>query len=67
MDKDNLDVLDIEAAILTGKIEQVLTDDPRGTRYVVVGMATNQRTKVGAVGRFVDEDQLLIITVYEIE
>ena len=65
MDDDNLDVLDVEAAILTGEIDQVLTVDPRGTRYVVVGHATDQQTQVGVVVRFVEHDQLLIITVYE--
>jgi hypothetical protein len=32
MDDDNLDVLDVEAAILPGGIDQSLTEDPRGTR-----------------------------------
>jgi len=67
MAEDNLDVLDVESAILTGEIDQVLTKDPRGTRYVVVGTATDQETPVGVVLRFVEHDQLLIITVYEIE
>jgi hypothetical protein len=65
MDEDNLDVLDVEAAILTGEIHQVLTNDPRGTRYVVVGNATDQQTVVGVVARFVEHGQLLIITIYE--
>lgn len=67
MDADDLQILDIEAAILTGKLEQVLTHDPRGARYVVVGRACDQSTPVGVVARFVEHDQLLIITVYEIE
>ncbi len=67
MDEDNLDVLDVEAAILTGEIDQVLTVDPRGTRYVVVGNATDQQTAVGVVVRFVERDQLLIITIYEVK
>ena len=54
------------SAILTGQIDQVLTMDPRGTRYVVIGNATDQATPVGVVVRFVEHDQLLIITVYEI-
>jgi hypothetical protein len=66
MEEDDLDVLDVEAAILTGEIERVLTMDPRGTRYVVVGKATDQETSVGVVVRFVEHDQLLVITVYEI-
>ena len=67
MDEDNLDVLDMEAAILTGQIDQVLTVDPRGTRYVVVGNATDQQTAVGVVVRFVERDQLLVITIYEVK
>ena len=67
MDEDNLDVLDVESAILTGQIDQVLTHGPRGTRYVVIGNATDQTTLVGVVGRFVELDHLLIVTVYEIE
>jgi hypothetical protein len=67
MDEDDLDVLDVEAAILTGRIEQVLTKDARGTRYVVIGTATDQATTVGVVARFVDQDRLLIVTVYEIK
>ena len=66
MDDDRLDVLDVEAAILVGEIDQVLTADPRGTRYVVVGNATDEQTAVGVVVRFVEHDQLLVITVYEI-
>ena len=66
IEKDQLDVLDVESAVLTGEIERALTQDPRGTRYVVVGKATDQETPVGVVVRFVEHDQLLVITVYEI-
>ena len=65
MDADYLDVLDVEAAILTGQIEQRLTKDPRGTRYVVTGKATDETTAVSAVVRFVEHDQLLVLTIYE--
>jgi len=67
MDEDSLDVLDVEAAILNGRIEQTLTRDPRGTRYVVVGTACDESTPVAVVVRFVERDQLLVITVYEIK
>ena len=67
MEADNLDVLDIEAAVLTGEIEEVLTLDHRGTRFVVVGSATDEKTPVAVVVRFVEHDQLLVITVYEIK
>lgn len=66
MEEDNLDVLDVESAILTGNIDQELTMDPRGTRFVVIGNATDLHTSVGVVVRFVEADHLLIITVYEI-
>lgn len=67
MNEDRLDVLDVESAILTGRVDQTLTHDPRGTRYVVVGHATDQRTPVGVVSRFISQDELLILTVYEIK
>lgn len=67
MDEDNLDVLDVEAAILTGELDQILTADPRGTRYVVLGKATDLYMGIGIVARFVEHDQLLIVTVYEIK
>ena len=63
----HLDVLDVESAVLTGTIDQVLTVDPRGTRFVIVGNATDQETPVAVVVRFVEQDQLLIITVCEIK
>ena len=66
MDEDHLDVLDVESAILTGEIDKVLTVDPRGTRFVVIGNATDEVTPVAVVVRFVEHDRLLIITVYEI-
>jgi hypothetical protein len=63
MDADLLDILDVEAAILTGDVEQRLTRDPRGTRYVITGKATDQNTVVSVVVRFVEHDQLLVLTV----
>ncbi len=67
MDEDHRDVLDVESAILTGAIDKVLTVDPRGTRFVVIGKATDEVTPVAVVARFVEHDRLLIITVYEIK
>jgi hypothetical protein len=67
MDEDRLDVLDVEAAVLTGRLDQTLTHDPRGTRYVVIGRATDESTPVGVVVRFVSPNDLLVLTVYEIK
>ena len=64
MRNDRLDVIDIESAVLTGTIERVFEDDPRGTRYEIVGRAADLSTVVGVVVRFAGP--LLVITVYEI-
>jgi hypothetical protein len=66
MAEDFLTILDVEEAILTGQIIQVEKDDPRGTKYVVVGTALDRQTPVGVVGRFASSGLYLIITVYEV-
>ncbi len=63
MRDDHFDIVDVESAVLTGTIERVFEDEPRGRRYEVVGKACDQATEIGVVGRFVGP--LLIITVYE--
>lgn len=63
MREDHLDVVDVESAVLTGRIERVFTDDPRGPRFEVVGKACDEFTEIGVVGRLVGA--FLIITVYE--
>ena len=65
MAEDNLDIFDIEHAILEGQISQVEKGDPRGTKYVIEGFAVDMQTSVGTVGRFTN-GRYLIITVYEI-
>jgi hypothetical protein len=64
MAEDFLDILDIEAAVLSGKLSRMEKDDLRGTKYIVLGFAADKRTPVGVVGRFVDEGRFLMITVY---
>jgi Domain of unknown function (DUF4258) len=66
MAEDYLTILDVESAILNGQVIRVEKDDPRGTKYVVVGTAIDQQTPVGVVGRFATSGQYLIITVYEV-
>jgi hypothetical protein len=66
MAEDNLDILDVEHAILNGRIAKVEKDDPRGTKYVVRGLAVDGETFVGVVGRFTATGRYLIITVYEV-
>ncbi len=66
MSEDNLDITDVEGAILNGRITKIEKEDPRGTKYVLEGTATDQSTPVGVVGRFTSTRRFLIITVYTI-
>ncbi len=66
MAEDDLDILDVEHAMLNGRIIKTEKDDPRGTKYVVKGFAIDEETSVGVVGRFADTGRYLIITVYEV-
>lgn len=66
MAEDDLDVDDGESAILRGTIVRIERDDPRGTKYVIHGLAVDGSTLVGAVGRFTSTERFLIITTYEV-
>jgi hypothetical protein len=66
MAEDGLSILDIENTILSGEIVKTETDDPRGPRYTIVGVAEDRKTEVGVVGRFTETGIYLIITVYEV-
>jgi hypothetical protein len=66
MAEDFLTILDVEEAVLNGQVLRVEKDDPRGSKYVVVGTALDRQTPVGVVGRFASSEQYLIITVYEV-
>jgi hypothetical protein len=66
MAEDGLSILDVENAVLGGKITKTETDDPRGPRYTIIGLAEDYKTEVGVVGRFTETGVYLIITVYEV-
>ncbi|MBD1939650.1 DUF4258 domain-containing protein [Microcoleus sp. FACHB-68] len=66
MAEDMLTILDVEEAVLTGQVIRVEKDDPRGTKYIVVGTGLDQQIPVGVVGRFASNGRYLIITVYEV-
>lgn len=66
MAEDGLDLMDVEAAILNGRVIKKERDDPRGTRYTVHGAGTDGTTSVGTVGRFTETGRYLIITVYKV-
>jgi hypothetical protein len=63
MSEDDLEAVDVEQIILTGRIAHRYTRDPRGTRYEVVGQTTDQR-QATVVCRFPPAGFLLIITAY---
>lgn len=63
MREDQLERRDLENAILKGRIQKRLTQDPRGPRYRVEGPALDGRT-IHVVCRLDEQDELRIITVY---
>ncbi|MGB7251684.1 MAG: DUF4258 domain-containing protein [Phormidesmis sp.] len=66
MAEDLLSILDIEEAVLSGRVVRTEKEDPRGTKYVVVGTALDGKTPVSVVGRFASSGRYLIITVYQV-
>ena len=66
MAEDDLDVLDIEHAVLTGQVVRRHKHDARGTKYVIEGLAVDGERVVDVVGRFHAIDRFLIITVYDV-
>ena len=66
MAEDGLDIVDMEHAVLTGRVARIERDDPRGNKYVIEGMAADGMTRVGVVGRFTGRGRYLIITTYAV-
>jgi len=66
MAEDQLDLVDVETAILNGRVVRVQKHDPRGRRYTVHGIGVDGITPVGTVGRFTETGRYLILTVYEV-
>jgi hypothetical protein len=63
--EDNVSIIDVENAILYGKIVRELTHDLRGKRYLVEGCGFDKRL-VHVVCRMLSSGKLRIITVYAI-
>ena len=66
MAEDELDLIDVETAILNGRPIKTERDDPRGPRYILHGTGADGMTPVGTVGRFTEPGYYLIITVYKV-
>lgn len=61
MAEDYLTFADIEMAVANGKVRRRFSRDPRGTRYEVVGPATDGRP-LAVVCRLKTTGKLLLIT-----
>jgi len=66
MDEDDLTDADIRAAILRGSVVRTFTDDVRGTRFVVRGLARMRHDEVEVVCRFLPSGRMRIITAYRV-
>ncbi len=66
MANDDLLFADIENAVTTGRIRQRFRNDPRGTRYEIVGTTTDAR-EVAVICRLKETGKLLFITTYALE
>ncbi|MCX6581901.1 MAG: DUF4258 domain-containing protein [Candidatus Aminicenantes bacterium] len=66
MAEDNLSIIDVESAVLSGMVIEKQKGDPRGTKYVIHGNSYDESTTLGVVGRFKETGVFLIITVYAI-
>jgi hypothetical protein len=60
---DHLERLDVENAVLQGKVDKKLTRDKRGTRYRIEGPATDGRI-IHILCRLKEDSSLIIVTVY---
>ena len=66
MVNDSFDRMDVENAVLKGKIDKRMTQDPRGPRFRVEGPAKDGRL-MHVMCRMDEENRLRIITVYALE
>jgi len=57
---------DIEMVVRRGRIRRKFTRDPRGTRYEVVGRASDNR-EIAVVCRIKSTGKLLLITTYTVD
>jgi hypothetical protein len=67
MDEDDLTEADVRDVLLRGQVIRELTNDPRGTRFVVRSRPRRREEEVEIVCRFLPSQRLRIITVYAIE
>ena len=66
MDEDDLTEADIRYVLLYGIVAQILTDDPRGERFIVRCFLTHVGYNVDVVCRLLLSGQLRIVTAYRV-
>ena len=66
LEDDDLDIYDLENAILKGYVEKKLKEDIRGTRYKIEGPALDGRI-IHIICRHKEIGNLLVITAYTLE
>ncbi len=64
MAENQIGISDVEKAVLDGKVIKTEKDDPRGTKYIVMGKSGS--CPIAVAGRFKETGVFLIITVYKI-
>jgi len=67
MAEDDLDILDIEEAVLNGRVVRTRRYDLHSAKHTIEGSILDQERFVGVVGRLTATNRFLIITVYEID
>ncbi len=67
MDEDGLVEEDVRCAILRGRLDSELGDDPRGSRFVLRGQTLAKEAEIEVVCRFLPSGMLRIIIVHAIE
>jgi len=67
MDEDDITEADVAQVIIAGSLVAKLTDDPRGTRFVVRGTPKDKDFDIEVVCRFLPSALMRIITVYTVE
>ncbi len=65
-DNDALAAIDIESAVLTGRLVRTDDDPLRGPKHVLEGLASDLHARVGVVTRLRADGSAVIITVYEV-
>jgi len=67
MDEDCLTDADVRHVLLQGKLVRELTNDPRGSRYLLLGRAPGSNLNIEVVCRLLPSSLLRVITVYALE